>query len=55
MTIRKVIKECVDKGLFDSILNIGRYPLLDHVPPEVAVHYRPLAKKGHQTIRYSPA
>ena len=41
MTIRKVIKECVDKGLFDSILNISGHPLIDHVPPEVARHYRP--------------
>ena len=36
MTIRKVIKECVDKGLFDSILNISKNPLLAHVPLEVA-------------------
>ena len=41
MTIRKVIKECVDKSLFDSILNISGYPLLAHVPLEVAKHYRP--------------
>ena len=56
-TIRKVIKECVAKGLFDTAPEIARYPLIDLVPQVIAKHFRPQTtkKKGRQTIRYSPA
>ena len=55
-TIRKVIKECVDKGLFDTTPEIGRYPLVDLVPMELAMRFKPQTKKkGRQTVRYSPA
>ena len=54
-TIRKVIKECLDKGVFESTPEISRRPLVDHVPWEIAKNYKPKVKQGHQTIRYSPA
>ena len=54
-TIRKVIKECVDKGLFDTTPIIAKHPLIDLVPWEIAKHFRPYTKKkGRQKIRYSP-
>ena len=54
-TIRKVIKECLDKGVFENTPEINRRPLVDHVPWEIAKNYKTKARKGHQTIRYSPA
>ena len=54
-TIRKVIKECVDKGLFNSTPFIDSRPMIDYVPQEVANRFRPLPRKGRQTVRYSPA
>ena len=54
-TIRKVIKEYVDKGLFDSTPFIDSRPMIDYVPQEVANRLRPQPTKGRQTIRYSPA
>ena len=54
-TIRKVIKECVAKGLFDASLHIDSRPMLDYVPQEVANRFRPQPRKGRTTIRYSPA
>ena len=35
-TIRKIVKECVDQGLFDTSPNIAKHPLIDMVPWEVA-------------------
>ena len=54
-TIRKIIRECVDKGLFDSTPFIDSRPMIDYVPQEVANRFRPQPRKGRQTIRYSPA
>ena len=54
-TIRKVIKECLDKGVFENTPEINRRPLVDHVPWEIAKNYKPKVRQGHQTVRYSPA
>ena len=54
-TIRKVIKECLDKGVFENTPEINRRSLVDHVPWEIAKNYKPKVRQGHQTIRYSPA
>ena len=54
-TIRKVIRECVDKGLFDSTPFIDSRSMIDYVPQEVAYRFRPQPRKGRQTIRYTPA
>ena len=54
-TIRKVIKECLYKVVFDSTPEINRRSLVDVVPGEIAKNYKPKVKQGHQTIRYSPA
>ena len=54
-TIRKVIKECFDKGVFENIPEINKRPLVDHVPWEIAKNYKPKVRQGHQTVRYSPA
>ena len=40
-TIRKIIRECVDKGLFDSTPLINSRPRIDYVPQEVANRFRP--------------
>ena len=53
-TIRKIIRECVDKGLFDSTTFINSRPMMDYVPKEVANRFRPQPRKGRQTIRYTP-
>ena len=39
-TIRKVIKECFDKGVFKNTPEINRNPLVGHVPWEIAKKYR---------------
>ena len=54
-TIRKVIKECFDKGVFENTPGINRNPLVGLVPCEIAKKYKPKAAKVHRTIRYSPA
>ena len=54
-TIRNIIRECVDKGLFDSTPFINSRPMIDYVPQEVANRFRPQPRKGRQTIRYTPA
>ena len=53
-TIRKVIKECVEKGLFDTNPYINSKPMIEYFPKEVANRYRPQPQKGRLTIRYSP-
>ena len=40
-TIRKVIRECGDKGLFDSTPFIDSRPMIEYVPQEVANRFRP--------------
>ena len=41
ITIRKVINECVEKGLFDTNPYINSRPMIEYVPHEVANRYRP--------------
>jgi len=54
-TIRKVMKECLDKGVFEETPDISRHPLVSFVPWDIAKHHTPKLKQGHQTVRYSPA
>ena len=53
-TIRKIIKECVDKGLFDSTPFIDSRIMIDYFPQEDVNRFRPQPRKGRQTIRYTP-
>jgi hypothetical protein len=54
--IRKIIKKCVDEGLFEETPEINRQPLLSLVPTDIIGQcLPPTKKKGRQTIRYSPA
>ena len=54
--IRKIIKKCVDEGLFEETPEIHRQPLLSLVPTDIIGHcLPPTKKKGRQTIRYAPA
>ena len=55
MTIRKVIKECLSKGVFDGTPDISKHPLVSMVPWEIAKKYKPKAGQERQTVRYSPA
>ena len=54
-TIRKIIRECVEKGLFDSTPFINSRPMINYIPQEVANRFRPQPRKGRTTIRYSSA
>ena len=54
-TIRKVMKECLDKGVFEETPDISRHPLVSFVTWEIAKHHTYKLKQGHQTVRYSPA
>ena len=54
-TIRKVVKECLDNGVFDTTPYINQRPLIDYIPQEVIASHRPVVQKGRQTVRYSPA
>ena len=55
MTIRKVIKECLSKGVFDVTPDINKHPLVSMVSWEIAKKYKPKAGQERQTVRYSPA
>ena len=54
-TVRKVIKQCLENGTFDTTPFIDSRPLIDYVPKEVISQHKPAMKKGRQTVRYSPA
>ena len=41
-TIRKVIKECLENGVFDTIPYIDEKPLIDFIPQEVIANHRPV-------------
>ena len=43
MTIRKVMKECLSKGVFDTAPDISKHPLVSMVPWEIAKKYKPKA------------
>ena len=55
MTIRKVMNECLRKGVFGTALDISKHPLVSMVPWEIAKKYKPKAGHERQTVRYSPA
>ena len=55
MTIRKVMKECLSKGVFGTALDISKHPLVSMVPWEIAKKYKPKAGQERQTVRYYPA
>jgi hypothetical protein len=42
-TIRKVVKECLENGLFDTTPYIDKRPLIDYIPQEVVASHRPVA------------
>ena len=54
-TVRKVIKQCLENGTFDTTPYIDSRPLIEYVPQEVISQHKPATKKGRQTVRYSPA
>ena len=54
-TVRKVIKQCLENGTFDTTPFIDSRPLIDYVPKKIISQYKPATKKGRQTVRYSPA
>ena len=54
-TIRKVIKHCLENGVFDTTLFIDQKPMIDYVPQEVIAMHKPQVSKGRKTVRYSPA
>ena len=41
MTIRKVMRECLSKGVFNTALDISKHPLVSMVPWEIAKKYKP--------------
>ena len=43
MTIRKVMRECLSKGVFDVTPDISKHPLVSMVPWEIAKKYKPKA------------
>ena len=40
-TIRKVIKHCLDNGVFDTTPFIDQKPMIDYVPQEVTAMHKP--------------
>ena len=55
-TIRKIIRECVDGGQFDTTPFISSRPMISYIPQKAVDYYhKPQEKKGRQTVRYSPA
>ena len=41
-TIRKVVKECLENGVFDTNPYINQIPLIDYIPQEVIANHRPV-------------
>ena len=41
-TIRKVVKECLENGVFDTAPYINQRPLIDYIPQEVIASHRPV-------------
>ena len=41
-TIRKVVKECLESGVFDTGPYINQRPLIDYIPQEVIANHRPV-------------
>ena len=55
-TIRKIIKECVDSGQFDTTSFLSSRPMISYIPQEaIDYSHTPQEKQGRQTVRYSPA
>ena len=40
-TIRKVIKHCLENGVFDTTPFIDQKPMIDYVPQEVIAMHKP--------------
>ena len=47
-TVRKVIKQCLENGTFDTTPFIDSRPLIDYVPKEVISQHKPATKKGRK-------
>ena len=41
-TIRKVVRECLENGVFDITPFINEKPLIDYIPQEVIANHRPV-------------
>ena len=41
-TIRKVVKECLENGVFETTPYINQRPLIDYIPQEVIATHRPV-------------
>ena len=55
MTNRKVMKECLSKGVFDTAPDISKHPLVSMVPWEIAKKYKTKVGQDRQTVMYSSA
>ena len=55
ITIRKVIKHCLENGVFDTTPFIDQRPMIEYVPKEVITMHKPQVNKGRKTVRYSPS
>ena len=53
-TIRKVVKQCLENGVFDTTPFINQKPMIDYIPLEVIANHKPQANMGRKTVRYSP-
>ena len=40
-TIRKVVKQCLENGVFDTTPFINQRPMMDYIPREVIVNHKP--------------
>ena len=45
-TVRKMIKQCLVDGTFDTTPYIDSRPLIEYVPQEVIRQHKPASKKG---------
>ena len=45
-TVRKVIKQCLESGTFDTTPFIDSRPLIEYVPQEVIRQHKPASKRG---------
>ena len=54
-TIRKMVKQCLENGVFDTTPFIDQRPMIEYVPEEVIAMHKPQVNKGMKTVRYSPS
>ena len=43
-TIRKVVKQCLEIGVFDTTPFINQRPMMDYIPAEVIANHKPPVK-----------